>query len=240
MLYIFCDEDIQPVGTDWHYNFSAVAFYQSRFNNSGLSCIRNVRHGGKSLLPQIEQALMDNEGIALISHAVVPADLLPKGVKIQIDDTVKVARKDLVWSQCMILTIANLGLRLIEHSWAFRTIDVFYDSKNLVQQHRNVIEQYIQNNLTQRLNRSAAMHEKNLGGKIKVRGIKAVEKPQPGSPPDKFQLGVWLADRIVRSYKKGTAKKAGGSIITVDFTNDVNEDLIECLSCECNFTNNKR
>jgi len=56
-----------------------------------------------------------------------------------------------------------------------------------------------------------------------------VEKPQSGSPPDKFQLGVWLADRIVRSYEKVSANKDGDSIITLDITKDVNEDLIELL-----------
>jgi hypothetical protein len=227
MLYIFCDEDIQPVGTDWHYNFSAVAFYQSRFNNSGLSCIRNVRHGGKSLLPQIEQALSHNGSIALISHTVIPAELLPKGAKIKIDDTVKAALKDVVWSWCMISTIAKLVL--LDQSWTFRTIDIFYDFKSLTEHYRDSIKQYIRNNVRQRLNQSVTMFNQNLGGKINVRRIEAVKKPQPGYPPDKFQLGVWLADRIVKSYKKGTAKKAGGLIITVDITNEINEMLIELL-----------
>ena len=229
MLYIFCDEDIQPVGTDWHYNFSAVAFYQNRFNNSGLRSIKNLKQGGKLLLPQIEQALKHNGSTALISHAVVPAELLPKGAKMKIDDTVKVARKDVVWSRCIIFTIAKLGLRLVNCSWAFRTIDIFYDSKSLGQQYRNLIEQYLQKNLTQHLYRSVAMSNKNLGKKINVRRIKAVGKPQPGSLPDKFQLGVWFADRIVRRYEEVAIKKEEDSIITDDITNDVNEDLIELL-----------
>jgi hypothetical protein len=233
MLYIFCDEDIQPVGVAWHYNFSAVAFYQDRFNSSGVNSVRNLRQGGKSLLPQIEQALRNNEGMALISHTVVPADLLPKGAKIKFDDTVKVARKDVVWSQCMIATIAKLDLRLIKRSWAFKTIDIFYDSKSLTPQYRDLIEQYLRNNLTQRLKRFVARSNKNLGKKINIRIIKAVAKPQSGSPPDKFQLGVWLADRIVRRYEEVASKKAGGSIITEDITNDVNEVLIELFElCE--------
>jgi len=122
MLYIFCDEDSQPVGTDWHYSFSAVTFYQERFNNSGLRSIKNLRQGGKSLLPQIERALMDNEGIALISHAVIQARFLLPGAKIKIVDIGEVARKDFIWSICMVFTIAKLGLRLLERSWAFKMI----------------------------------------------------------------------------------------------------------------------
>ena len=181
-----------------HYNFSAVAFYQNRFNNSGLSSVKNLRQGGKSLLPQIEQALKNNEGIALISHAVVQARFLLPGAKIKIVGIGEVARNDLVWSICMIFTIAKLGLRLLERSWVFRTIDIFYDSKSLTPQHRDSIEQYLRNNLTQRLKRSVVMSNKNLGGKINVRRIKAGEEsPGQDISPDKFQLGVWLADRMV-------------------------------------------
>jgi hypothetical protein len=145
---------------------------------------------------------MDNGSIALISHAVVQARFLLPGAKIKIVGIGEVARNDLVWSICMIFTIAKLDLRLLARSWAFKTIDIFYDSKSLTPQHRDSIEQYLRNNLTQRLNQSAAMHDKNFGGKIKVRRVKAVGKPRPGSPPDKFQLGVWLADRIVRRYEE--------------------------------------
>ena len=67
-----------------------------------------------------------------------------------------------------------------------------------------------------------------------------MEKPQSGSPPDKFQLGVWVAERIVRRYEKITAEKGGGSIITEDITNAVNEILIEYLRCEDVPTNDKR
>jgi len=97
MLCIFCDEKIQTVSTACHYNFSAVAFYQKRFNNSGLRHIRNLKQGGKSLLPQVEQALCNNEGIALISHAVVRAALLPKDAKIKSADIGEVPRNDLVY-----------------------------------------------------------------------------------------------------------------------------------------------
>ncbi len=240
MLFIFCDEKIQTVSTACHYNFSAVAFYQNRFNNSGLRRIRNLKQGGKSLLPQVEQALCNNEGIALISHAIVPAELLPKGAKIKIADIGEVARNDLVWSICMIFTIAKLGLRLLERSWAFKTIDIFYDPKSLMQQHRHLIEQHLRNNLTQRLKWFVVTTNKNLGGKINIRIIKAVEKPQSGSPPDKFQLGVWIADRIVRRYEKITAEKGRGSIITEDITNAVNEILNEYLRCEDDPTNDKQ
>lgn len=240
MLYIFCDEKIPTVSTAGHYHFSAVAFYQNRFNNSGLNSVRNLRQGGKSLLPQIEQALMDNGGIALISHAVVQTRFLSPGEKIKIVNIGEVAHTDLVWSICMPFTIAKLGLRLLERSWAFRTIDIFYDSKDLKQKNRDSIEQYLRNNVTQHLRRFIEKSDKNLSDKINVRRIQEVKKSPSGSPPDKFQLGVWLADRIVRRNEEVASKKAGGSIITEDITNDVNEVLIELFELCSDYTSNKK
>ena len=270
MLYIFCDEKIPTVSTAGHYHFSAVAFYQNRFNNSGLNSVRNLRQGGKSLLPQIEQALMDNGGIALISHAVVQTRFLSPGEKIKIVNIGEVAHTDLVWSICMPFTIAKLGLRLLERSWAFRTIDIFYDSKGLKQKNRDSIEQYLRNNVTQHLRRFIEKSDKNLSDKNKLprrkqRGIQSksqlfpsrqaagnlpveinvlriqeVKKSPSGSPPDKFQLGVWLADRIVRRNEEVASKKAGGSIITEDITNDVNEVLIELFELCSDYTSNKK
>jgi hypothetical protein len=240
MLYIFCDEKIPTVSTAGHYHFSAVAFYQNRFNNSGLNSVGNLRQGGKSLLPQIEQALMDNGNIALISHAVVQTRFLSPGEKIKIVNIGEVAHTDLVWSICMPFTIAKLVLRLLERSWAFRTIDIFYDSKDLKQKNRDSIEQYLRNNVTQHLRRFIEKSDKNLSDKINVRRIQEVKKSPSGYPPGKFQLGVWLADRIVRRNEEVASKKAGGSIITEDITNDVNEVLIELFELCSDYTSNKK
>lgn len=197
---------------------------------------------GKSLLPQIEQALRNNEGITLISHAVIQARFLLPGAKIKIVDIGEVARNDFIWSICMVFTIAKLGLRLLERSWAFRTIDIFYDSKDLdlKQKNRDSIEQYLRNNVTQHLGRFIEKPDKNLSDKINVRRIQEVKKSPSGSPPDKFQLGVWLADRIVRRNEEVASKKAGGSIITEDITNDVNEVLIELFELCSDYTSNKK
>lgn len=69
MIYIFCDEAISSDSSYWVYLYSAVAFSQRRYNNSGFSRIERLRKGGTSLLEPINEMLKATEGFALLSQA---------------------------------------------------------------------------------------------------------------------------------------------------------------------------
>jgi len=228
MLYVFCDEDISRKNSEFLYLYSAVVFYQKRFNNSGFSKIKRLTKGGPSLLKPINETLKATEGFALLSHAQVPESLLPQGAVWKTNDISGMSPKDFVWSVSMILTIAYLIQMLLERKWKFKTVDVFYDPKSLSQEHKIAVEKVLQDRLKQHVKRF--LQSTNHHGRVKVRRVKAVKKSKPKTTPDKFQLGTWLADRIVRRYNKIVNMKRRNLIETKDITQDVIDTLNDFLN----------
>jgi hypothetical protein len=228
MIYIFCDEAISSDSSYWVYLYSAVAFSQRKYKNSGFSRIKRLTKGGPSLLKPINETLKATEGLALLSHAQVPESLLPQGAVWKTNDISGMSPKDFVWSVSMILTVAYLIRMLLERKWKFKTVDVFYDPKSLSQEHKIAVEKVLQDRLKQHLKRF--LQSTNHHGRVKVRRVKAVEKPKPGSTHDKFQLGTWLADRIVRRYNKVVNMERRNLIETKDITQDVVDTLNDFLN----------
>jgi hypothetical protein len=231
MLYVFCDEDISHDSTDWRFVFSAVSFYQNKYN-SAISTIQKLREGGGSLLKQILQALKTTEGFAFISQARVPATLLLPGADCRTPDIPRMACKDFVWSVSMLFTVATLVRLALERGWVFKAVDIFYDPKSLTREHQSAIEEVLHKRLKKYANQFVQRYDKNLGEKVNFRKAKALEKPRSGSQPDKFQLGIWLADRIVRRSDEVISKGAEGLIETENLTRMVNDTLTECLNSQ--------
>lgn len=226
MLYIFGDEHIIEETSDLVYSYCAVTFDQSRFNTH-LGSIRRLTAGGPSLLTPLTDTLREVHGFALVCHSRIHKDLLPSGEVWNTNDIPKMSPRDCVWSVNAILTIAYLILDLFDRKWRFNTADVFYDPKSLSQEHRAAMEE----SLRQRLRRYVAQFIRNNHhvGNVRVRHVKAIEKPKSGVPHDKLQLGTWLADRIVRKSERFSSQNLEGLIGKRDITQDVNATLSDLL-----------
>lgn len=179
--------------------------------------------GGPSLLTPLPDTLRDVHGFALVCHSRIDKDLLPPGEVWNTNDIPEMSPRDFVWSVNMILTIAYLIRDLLDREWRFNTADVFYDSKSLSQEHRAAME----GSLQQRLRRHVAQFIRNThyAGEVRVRHVKAIEKPKSGAPLDKLQLGTWLADCIVRRSERFSSQNIEGLIGKRDITQDVNATL---------------
>jgi len=227
MIYIFCDEAISSDSSYWVYLYSAVAFSQRRYN-SVFSRIERLRKGGTSLLEPINEMLKATEGFALLSQARVPKSLLPVDSDFQTGDIPRMSPKDFVWSLSMMFTVAYLVRIVLERRWNFKTADVFYDPKSLSKEHKCAMTKYLQDKL--KLHIKHFLQNTKIDGKINVRRVEAVKKSKPKTGPDKFQLGTWLADRIVRRYSKIVNMKRRSLIETKDITQDVVDTLKDFLN----------
>lgn len=198
MIYVFCDEDKQLSGSDALLRYAAVAFDQDRYNKYGEGRIRELFVGGPSLAQPIIEILKNTNGLGLLTQARIPKDSLKEGEIICTPDVPKMAHPDFLWSISMALTIGWLFPILFKRRWSYKTVDVYHDQKSLTKIHRMKISEYLQ----QRLKWQARDFRRKMlqEAKFNIRRIKETPKPKHGFPFDKFQLGVWLADRLVRRY----------------------------------------
>ena len=66
--------------------------------------------------------------------------------------------------------------------------------------HRSKILESLQSRLKRQVNQF--LKEVGQKANCNIRRVQEVPKPKSGSPLDKFQLGTWLADRLVRNYDR--------------------------------------
>ena len=135
----------------------------------------------------------------------------------------------------MSLTVAYLVQFTLDRGWLFRTVDVYYDPWSLTQQHQQSLEKVLHERLKHHVNKFVKSYKKILGGNINVRKVKAVDKPRSRAHPNNFQLGVWLADKIVRRYDRLESSMDQSLIKTKNITEDVNLTYTECLSFQDDF-----
>lgn len=198
MIYVFCDEDKIFCGSDALLRYTAVAFYQDRYNVHGEDRIRELFSGGTSLMQPIIEMLKNTNGLALLTQARIPKDFFMEGEDICTSDIPKMALPDYWWSISMTLTIAFLFPILVKRRWTYKTVDVYSDPKSLTDTHRIKISEVLQQRLKRHVKelRKKMLQEK----KFNIRRVREIRKPKAGSQYNKFQMGVWLADRIVRKY----------------------------------------
>jgi hypothetical protein len=203
MIYAFCDEDIKDNGTNYSIRYAVVFFNQDTYNREYLN-IERIMNSGKSLSNPILDILSKINGISVISHGSFPVSLVPSVREYQIGNEPEIPPRNLVWIISMSYTIAVSIKRILDRGWGFKTCDIFYDTKDLSQVHRNMMNEAIR----EKLKSSAVEFLKSQGYQKKIifRRINEVEKRKPGSQFNKFQLGTWLADKIVRKFYKFSNK----------------------------------
>lgn len=199
MIYIFCDEDKNFIGSDVLLRYATVAFNQNRYNGFGNNKIRELYKGGPSIIDSIIETLKGTKGFVLITQARIPETSMLGG-EISTADIPRMARPDFYWSLSMALSIAWLFPILNKHGWSCGTSDVYYDPKSLTEVHRSKILESLQSRLKRKVNQF--LKEVGQKANCNIRRVQEVPKPKSGSPLDKFQLGTWLADRLVRNYDR--------------------------------------
>jgi hypothetical protein len=182
------------------YSGTAVAFQQNHYNRFGEDRTRELFKGGPSINKPIIEMLQKTNGFVLITQARIPEGFMSVGKVISTADIPNMAIRDFCWSLSMVLTIGWLFPILNKHGWLCGTSDVYYDPKSLTIVHRSMILKYLQSRLKKQVNKF--LRKMYQEAKCNIRRVQEVPKPKSGSPPDKFQLGTWLADRLVRNYDR--------------------------------------
>ena len=224
MIYIFCDEDTKLTDSDVLLRYAAVAFHQEHYNRLGENRVRELFKGGPSIIKPIIEMLKKTDGLVLIMQARIPNVYISAGEVISTADIPKMALQDFCWSLSMVFTIGWLFPILSKHRWSYGTSDVYYDPKSLTNVHRSMIKKYLQSRLKKQVNEFLKkMHQE---AKCNIRRIQETPKPKSAFPLDKFQLGTWLADCLVRDYDR-LVRMDGSDVIEF---RDITDHCLNILS----------
>jgi hypothetical protein len=119
------------------------------------------------------------------------------------------ARTDNIWSQCVIYAIANLILQHLHAGHCIDTVDIFLDPKTLKPAHIAAVKNTLRGLVVSEAKRFEAQLGRNRLSKLKIRRIEPVEKQKDCRPPDKFQVGTWVAHKLCSRGSLMTGRAAG-------------------------------
>jgi len=200
MRYIFLDETYPCQGTTKiqeatkNIVMAGWTVEQHRFN---LNAHRLPELFRTPVLDQIASLFQTLDARALIGKATLDSILFRPGEIDATDDIAAMARTDNVWSHCMIFLISTLILELVGGGHEISLIDIYYDPKNLKLDHTEALRATLQTLVVREARRFASERNSEVLTKLRIRGFQPVTKPRHGHVPTKFQMGTWVADKLL-------------------------------------------
>lgn len=191
-FYIFIDEQPKQTNQRRRTIVSAIVTEQhgwrSHFKKAAL--VGQTRNAKK--LPLISQLLIEANGVGVVMYADTE---FYDGVKHYTDEIPEMAANDNVWSIVVACAIAR-GLRWLgDNVSKSALIDVYHDPKDLTDEHRAALEDYIRR-------RIVVLAKEKKGYDFSPKRIEQVPKRNGKSPPDIFQQGVMIADHLCSNTQR--------------------------------------
>lgn len=218
MHYFFLDESY-PLAAPGQKKIvmAAWAVEQSMWNSNTnrLSLFKTP------VLKSICSTLESINGAAFAAAASLDHSLYCVGEIDSASDVAAMKRPDLIWSMSAVFVLGTLILKLLQHSRQIGTVDIYFDSKNLTWEHSEAWKKTLRELVVKSAKRFA--WERGLGQlrKLNVRRIEPVAKEgHLGDVRDKFQIGVWVADRLCSQFNEIESLKCS-RISTLDMSESI-------------------
>lgn len=193
---MFLDETYRDTSEGRVIVIAAWAARQARVNDR-LDVLTDLQKRGTTpFFLRLDSALTTLDGLALVSKANLRRSLFKPG---EIDRTIDVrgmARSDNIWSVAIIFTVGYLLRLLILNSHAIQTVDVFFDQKNLTEDHMDALKRTLSKTLVREGRRFSAQLGWNYLSNLHIRRISPVSKPQKDAVQNKFQIGTWISHKL--------------------------------------------
>lgn len=223
MLYVFVDETYSP---DQRIRFACVAVQQAYFGTSWPAVAKLAAQGIRRRVSLVERLLLDGEyrlvitDLNLVEAQAAFAKLWPNG------DPGGVSPLDDLWLQAFGYSIAH-AVRLACRNWVFETVDVFHDPKTLQVAHEEAYQSKLREVVHRLSTREVAQARPALRGRVKIRRISPISKPEDGKAYTKFQQGTWLAHWAAKISSANQVQGASDSVLYKDLTPVVLETVEE-------------
>lgn len=192
MHYIFADERYSESEGHRTIVVAAWAVNQSTLNSN----LAQLHLPGRALLlARVESALEHLNAVAFVGRATLAKSVFRVGEVDGCDDIPAMARPDTVWSTATVFVVAGVLRDLCQSGHFVDAVDLYLDPKSLKKPHQLAWEKTLRSLLVQEARWFASqLHLRSLEH-LRIRHIRFVEKAKH-STPNKFQLGIDLADRL--------------------------------------------
>jgi hypothetical protein len=169
----------------------------------------------KRRVNEIQQILELTDGAAVMVYANLSPLQYVVGETDSALDVRGMKRTDNVWSQLTADAIATGIAWLIHSNRPVGSVDVYYDRKDLIADHRAAWERMLRFNLPQAFK----------VGHLNIGAIQGVEEPTAGAQWDCFQNGTNLAHHLCTRSAEVINRGSHGRILVKDRTADTCESL---------------
>ena len=162
---------------------------------------------------------------AVLATATLDTALYRSGETDGTDDIPSMARTDNAWSHCSVFLVATLIKDLLESGHEVGTVDIYFDPKSLKSDHAEALKGTFRQLVTSEAKRYASQRGSKLLKKLSIRRIEPVKKPGVAQTADRFQMGVWVADKLCSNAEEIGRISGGSRIKTYDMSDVVRKTL---------------
>lgn len=226
LFYIFCDEKYLDVAGKKRFLTGYIATPQDAWNSLSKERRDLIEPSTVNQLERIKHLLDDVSGIAVVAYADIEKGLLPSGERDSTGDIPNMSRTDHIWGNAIALGLAATAKWIAIHGLLVKNIDVYYDTRSIKDGHRQALTDVVTNTL------SSIIKDVNspVGYKPKFRRFNDTPKAKNSMPRDKFQSGIWVADRLLQEAQSVIECGDLGRIHARDNSKNINGYLIRNFS----------
>lgn len=195
MHYLFFDEA-------YHHKkpgevvFAGWAVEQNRLNSNPMRPQDLCR---TPVLNSIDGILRSLDAWAIVTRASLDTSLFRSGDIDGTDDVVRMSRTDNVWATCSTFLVTSLLAGYYKRREELATVDVYHDPKGLTAAHDEARRNVLRGPVVRHAKQFSISQNKRLFKKLSIRRIESVTKPSDLQSATKFQIGVWVSDRLCSS-----------------------------------------
>jgi hypothetical protein len=201
MYYFFLDESYPPPPPGQKKIVMAAWAVEQRIWNWNDNTANGFGLFKSPVLKPICSMLESVNGAAFAGMASLDDSLYRAGEIDSTNDIPAMKRPDLIWSMSAVFVLGTLILKLLQHSREIGTIDIYFDSKNLKWAHSEAWKKTLRELVIKSAKRFAWERSLRQLKKLNVRRIEPVAKTDHlGDVSNKFQMGVWVADKLCSSF----------------------------------------
>jgi hypothetical protein len=193
MYYLFFDESYSCNNTHTKVILASWTVDQERWSRQAERPTELYRTPVSQTISSVFDSL---DARATVATAELDNTLFRSGETDGTDDIAAMARTDNVWSHCSIFGVGGLIRDCVEAGQEIATVDIHFDPKSLKLDHSEAVRRTYRELVVSEAKRYALERGFTSIRNLTIRRIEPVEKPNPGQPPNKFQMGTWIADRL--------------------------------------------
>jgi predicted DNA binding CopG/RHH family protein len=210
MYYFFLDESYPRSESHKRIVMTAWAVEQTKFD----ACKERLRDLHRPpVLKRIDELFEATGALAIVGKANLEDHTFRAGERDGTDDIADMARTDNIWSQSAFFAVGFLTKELARRGNNVGTIDIYHDPKSLKTDHAEALRRALEDTLVETARQRSLPHLHSL----EIGRIEEVRKAK-NRVPNRFQLAIWIADKLCSGFTGATPSNTMSRVIQWDMS----------------------